>query len=253
MKLFSPWVWLMTLALSLLPLSAAPQAEEFRLSVRRNFGYSNGSEIRGSFTLSIVGEQSQIASVRFEIDGQTMEEVDQPPFSIKFQTDAYPHGWHELRAVVQTQDGRSLTTATRRFQFVSAAEESASMRTILLPILGMMVLVFAGMFLSVFINLRKKPLQLPPGAPRRYGLKGGAICPHCHRPFGLHWWSANLLVGAYDRCDFCGKWALQKPRSPQELSAAEAAEMQQETPFSPTTTAKDQLDEMLDDSRYLRD
>ena len=172
MKLLVRFLWLMMLLPGLLPLSTPAQTEEFRLSVRRDFGYSNGSEIRGNFTASILGEESQIASVRFEIDGQLMAEVHQPPFRIKFQTDTYPNGWHELRAVVQTRDGRSVTTAPRRFQFVSAAEESAAMRTILLPMLGILVLVFSGMFISVFVNLRKKPSTLPLGAPRRYGLKG---------------------------------------------------------------------------------
>ncbi|MBP7227481.1 MAG: hypothetical protein KA988_00090 [Longilinea sp.] len=251
MKLLVRFLWLMMLLPGLLPLSTPAQTEEFRLSVRRDFGYSNGSEIRGNFTASILGEESQIASVRFEIDGQLMAEVHQPPFRIKFQTDTYPNGWHELRAVVQTRDGRSVTTAPRRFQFVSAAEESAAMRTILLPMLGILVLVFSGMFISVFVNLRKKPSTLPLGAPRRYGLKGGAICPHCQRPFGLHWWSLNLVTGVYDRCDFCGKWAFQKHRPLSELRAAEAAELQREQAQPTASATKDRLEEMLDDSRYI--
>ena len=32
----------------------AAQESEFRLSVNRNFGYSSGAEIRGSFTLAVV-------------------------------------------------------------------------------------------------------------------------------------------------------------------------------------------------------
>lgn len=235
--------------LALLSMAAIqPQQDEFRLSVRRSFGYSSGSQIRGLFSLSVLGAEEKLAAVRFELDGQLMKEVTAAPFSLSFQTDDYPPGWHELRAVVQTTDGRSLTTAARRFQFVTAAEEAQGMRAILGPLLGLLAVIFVGIFGSVFANLRKKPLQLPLGAPRRYGLKGGAICPHCQRPFGLHWWGFNLVAGAYDRCEFCGRWALQKRRSAHDLRAAEAAEQAGQ---APSAAPHDRLKEQLDDSRYL--
>ena len=141
----------------------------------------------------------------------------------------------------------------RRFEFATPEQESASVTNLLVPLLGaiavVMVLIVGAQTL-LFRNRPKK--ELPLGAPRQYGFKGGSICPRCHRPFGLHSWSINLLVGVYDHCDFCGKWGFYRPLKKEALKAAEAAELQMGQPEQPIheKTEEEKLKEMIDDSRF---
>jgi hypothetical protein len=179
--------------------------------------------------------------------------VTQAPFRYQFNTGKYPDGWHELSAVVLTKDGRKVTTPTRRFQFVSAAEESSTMSKIILPLLGFTFLAMViGMGFS-FLSMRRRPkITLALGAQRNYGIQGGAVCPNCKRPFALHWWGMNLLTGKYDRCDFCGRMGTFKRASRKELAAAEAAELRQAQPDQQIRekSEEEKMKEMLDDSRF---
>lgn len=231
------------------------QSEEYRLGVNKSFGYNNAERIRGSFRLDITGDQTQVASVSFQVDGQEIALVNAAPFKTSLNTDAYPAGAHQLSAVVTTLDGRSISTPERTFRFLSAEEESVDMRGLLGPMLGLIAAIFViGVLSQTVLMRRRKPLNLAPGAPRQYGFKGGSICPRCKRPFGLHFWSINLAVGVYDRCDFCGKWALYRRRSSAELAAAEAAEVidLQPRPQTAEKSEEEKLREMLDDSKYTR-
>lgn len=246
---------LMVIGLSGLLLAAASPAQaqsEYRLNVQRVIGYSSGSQIRGTFVMEVVGPDN-IQSATFLIDGKPMGEAAQKPFRLQFKTTDYGNGGHELSAALKLTTGETAATGVRNFVFATPEQESTSVIGILFPLLGGIAIVMAIVIGGQFLFTRNKAnQQLPLGAPRHYGYKGGSICPRCHRPFGLHVMSLNLLVGVLDRCDFCGKWGFYRPLRYETLKAAEAAELQQAQPEQPIRekSEEEKLKEMLDDSKF---
>ena len=245
---------LLALGLAGWPSPAQAQQADYRLNLSRDFGYSSGSQIRGNFTASIAGSQDNIQSVTYLIDGKSIAEVTTAPFKLKFVTTDYPLGWHDMSAQIHTKDGQTATTATRRYEFASADQESATMRTIVFPLLGGVLLIIVIALGAQVLAMRKKPkLDLPLGSPRQYGISGGAVCPKCHRPFALHWWALNAGIGSkIDCCDFCGHWGMVRRTSREELARAEAAEILMAQPEKPIQAESEEqkLKEMLDESRY---
>jgi hypothetical protein len=249
--------WVIALVLLILGgvVPALAQSDALQLFVRRNFGYSGGSQIQGSFRMEGMGP-ADLASVTFKIDQQVVGTSAQAPYRVDFNTDAYSLGWHTLSAEGQTTGGRRLTSAARRFEFVSAAQGQKAGAQIALPLLavvGLALLVGAGV--SLFQIRRAKNIKTPLGAPRKYGLFGGAICPKCGRPFSRHWWGLNAGLGKFDRCDHCGKWSIVRALPQEQLRAAEAAEVEQakSTIPVPEISAAEKLRRQLDDSRFERD
>ena len=238
------------LCLGFLPsVIAFAQTDELTLSVRRNFGYGGGSQIQGNFRLEATSPAS-LASVTFQIDGAEIATVSQSPFRVDFLTDNYPLGWHDLTAVAQTADGRTLTSAPRRFEFVSASAGFQAVGKFLWPLLavvGLALVVALGVPLAQ--ALRGKPAPIAPGTPRRYGLMGGAICPKCGRPFARHWWGLNAGLGKLDRCDNCGRWSIVRAQPLDKLRAAEAAEVEQAA-VVPELSPEEKLRRQLDESKY---
>jgi ribosomal protein L32 len=55
-----------------------------------------------------------------------------------------------------------------------------------------------------------------------YGMAGGAVCKACGLPFSRHTFSPNLLVGKLERCPHCGKTAIARRATPDQLAEAEA-------------------------------
>ena len=234
---------------------AQDETPEFRLNVKRDFGFSSGSQIRGRFTNAIVGDSQSIQSVTYLIDGKEMATVAEAPFSYSYQTGDFALGWHDLSARVTTQDGRIIDTPTRRFQFVSSEEEMAFMQRILLPLFGSIFALMALVIGVQMVLLRDKTRHLPLGAPRHYGLRGGTICKRCGRPFAIHLWAANLGPWKFDRCDFCGKWAVVMRASQESLRLAEQAEAASAAPQTPplADNPDDKLRKQVDDTRYIDD
>ncbi len=233
--------------------TSSAQSEEVRLNVQRKFGFSSGSQIRGTFALDI-STPLTVQSVKYMLDGQLIQEVKQSPFTLTFQTTEYSTGWHELSAVVLTSDNRTLQTVPRRFEFVSAEAEGQAVFGIIVPLLGgIALLMLIGVLTQVFMFQKKGLNRLPLGAPRTYGMLGGTICPKCHRPFSRHWWGINMVVGKFDRCDYCGNWSITNRLSSQELAAAEAEELKQaQTQSSIQGQApEDKTKKMIDDSKFL--
>lgn len=230
------------------------QDSDYRLNIRKDFGYNSGAEIRGTFSLELVGPDG-VQSVTFLLDGQSIGAVQTAPFKLQFVTTRYALGTHELSAQVTTQAGKTITTPARKFQFVTAEQESATVTRIVLPLGGgVLALVAIGLGVEMLALRKKGKLELPLGTPRKYGFSGGTICPRCQRPFSLHWWAFNMgITTKYDRCDFCGKWALVKIQRESDLRAAEQAELAQAQPENPLVekSADDKLKDMLDDSRFL--
>jgi Bacterial Ig domain len=238
---------------------AAPvfaQSAEFQIHARRDFGYGNGADVRGNFSLTILGDQANIRSVTYLIDGSTMGTASAAPFKLSFVTGSYPAGVHALSAVVDTVDGRQVTTPTVRLNFLSAGQESQQMQRTIFPLLGSVFgVILLILALQVLVMRRSGPPA--PGSTRNYGLKGGAICPRCGRAFAIHFFSINLIGGYFDRCDYCGKWAFVRSRSRAELDAAERAELSaaqaSETSLPAAQgaqTEEERLKKMLDDSKF---
>jgi hypothetical protein len=234
--------------------NANAQNDELTLTVHRNVGYnSGGAQIQGAFRMEATGPENLI-SVTFKVDETVVGAVTQPPFKINFNTDDYGLGWHNLSAEAQTADGRTLLSETRRFEFVSEEESWKAAGKIMGPMFGLLgALVLAGLIMALVPTLTGKRSHLPLGAARHYGLLGGGICPKCQRPFAFHWWALNVsFVGKFDRCDHCGQWGFVRRASPEQLRAAEAAELQQarpETPL-PEVSPQEKLKRQLDESRF---
>jgi hypothetical protein len=239
--------------LTSLLLTAFGQSPDYQLNLRRNFGYNSGKQIKGNFTVSIVGATGNIKSVRYTLDGKLMSEVNQSPFSLTFETTNYAYGDHELGATIQLLDGNTLTATPKAVEFATPDQEAASVSGIILPIVGLLVLITGGGLAFQFLVLRNRPFkELAPGTQRNYGLTGGTVCPRCHRPFVFHWWSLKLVGYKYDRCEFCGKSGMMRMMSHSALRAAEQAELtsMNAAPAITQKTEEDKLKDMLDQSRY---
>lgn len=242
------------------PNRALAQTETLHLSIRRNVGYRSGDEIQGSMHLEITGP-SDLVSVTYKIDGTPMGTVTTgAPFGLDFNTDDYPPGAHILQAEGQTATGQVLLSETAQLTFLSAAETTAKVdalfRNVVWPLFGLVgVLLVIALGFPVVLTLTNAKQQLPPGAPRKYGLLGGAICAKCHRPFSIHWWALNAGLQRYDRCDYCGRWSLVKAVSKAELAAAEQAEITsaeaaESAPSQTAKSAEEKLRELLEQSKY---
>ena len=246
-------ILLLLISLTLVPLAfAQTDQEELSLRLSRDFGYSSGTgKIQGAFSMTATSP-GNLLRVIFYIDGETIGEVTQAPFRLRFSTGDYPLGIHTLYALGYTDDGRELRSNEIRAQFVAAEEGWQAGLKIAIPLLA---IVFGAMILSFVVPMvfnRGKASQLPLGAPRNYGNIGGAICPKCKRPFGMHFYGLNLVAGKLDRCPYCGKWSLVRRASPGQLAAAESAELAQagEGSLAPSMSEEEHLKRELADSRF---
>jgi hypothetical protein len=123
-------------------------------------------------------------------------------------------------------------------------------------------LILVGVIILIVVAVRVVPLLVTPpklrtdvplGAERNYGIGGGGVCPHCHRPMVLSLWALKVGLGTkLVRCEFCGKWGLVRRLSLGELRAAEAAELSAAQPAlvpSAEHEAK-KAQSRLDDTRF---
>lgn len=249
-------LWILALTV---PVIAQTPEPAYTLHSQRLFGYGGFSnDIRGNFRFTLSGPAENIQSVTYLIDGQTMAEVSQPPYALDFQTEAFPDGVHQFSARVLTRDGQQVTTPAVTYNLVSAGQQGQNFGKILIPLLvgiaGVLLLMMGIQALVMRANLARRAL----GAPRSYGLKGGAICARCGRPFPIHFWSLNLLGSYLDRCDYCGHVAVVRRRSPQELEDALRAEVaavqssETSLPGAGEESEEERMRKMLDDSRYSK-
>ncbi len=226
---------------------------ELQLGLNRDFGYGGfGNDIQGLFTLKVKNPPSNLARVQFFIDNNLMGEDNQAPFSLQFNTDSYPLGEHTFSAIGYTTDGQEIKSNQITSLFVSPAAGGSIILKIVLPIVGVLILaVVISIALPTILN-KGKFGSMPPGTARSYGIGGGAICPKCGRPFPLRLWFINLGLNKIDRCPFCGKWSMVRPKSIAELRAAEAAELEKSVADKQIAgeSEADKLKKELDDSRY---
>lgn len=242
----------LTIWLIFLSSSTNPQADQFQIRLKKNWGYSSGTgKMQGIFTIISSGT-SDLSRVVFYLDDQNLGELDQEPFNFQFNTDDFPLGPHRMYAIGHTAGGDELTSNILRVEFVSSEEGWQTAMNIIIPIVVLILGAVTLAFLLPLIITRGKKEQLAPGAPRQYGHYGGAICPKCKRPFSRHIYGLNLGLHKYDRCPFCGKWSLVKRASKEDLEAAEAAEIlaAQEWIFKPMISEEEELRKEVDESRF---
>jgi hypothetical protein len=248
------WMFVLIFAATLVAgaLPAYAQGDNpFTLRLSRNFGYSSGGgDIQGNFTVGASGPEN-LTRVVFLIDGETMGEDTEAPFELKFSTGSYAPGVHTLSAVGYTASGDELRSNEQRRLFLSAEEARQKTGGFIIPIVVVILGVTLLSFLTPMLMGRGKKSQVPLGAQRNYGLLGGVICPKCGRPFGVHVWGLNMVVGKLDRCPHCGKWSIVRRSSPEALRAAEAAELEELKESQPDISSTQQdFNKELDDSRY---
>ena len=233
-----------------LPYPVLAQDADYRISLRRDFGYGNGMDIRGTFSLRLVGDETHVEQVTFLIDNQPMGTIMEPPYRLQFHTDDYALGIHNLTAEITLQDGTTLQTDPIQANFVSADQEGKFVTMILLGIGGAIaVSIIIMAVVQTFVFKRKKGAN---GNKKNYGMLGGTICPKCGKPFSRHLWGMNLVVGRLDRCEHCGKWVMTTRAAPAALEAAETLLEQSPTPPEDVKLPLEKtLEQRLDDSKYI--
>jgi len=223
------------------------QTEQLALKMSRDWGYGGfNGDIEGLFSMRVTGP-ADLARVEYYIDNIKLGEVSETPFNLQFTTDNYPLGIHRLYAVGYSTSGQEYRSNVISANFVP----KQSSTKIILPLLGVILVAILLSTLVPLLATRGKRLSLPPGAERKYGAGGGGICPNCHRPFALPFFSAHLGFSKLAACPFCGKWSLVRIESLGKLREAEKAELQWAKPEQPSEIPQEEkLSKELDDSKY---
>jgi hypothetical protein len=212
--------------------------EGLALRFRRNFGYGLGGQMQGTFTILAEGPQD-LTRVEFLLDGSVIGQDSEAPFSLSFNTGDYEQGIHRFSAVGYRANGAQLESAIVSRQFVATS--------------AVTIVVIAIVALVLLFRLASYWLARRSGSKRAgYGFLGGAICPHCGRPFAFHWWSLRLGIARLDRCPHCRKWKMVQRATAEALAAAEDLEGQvgEVGQASEGQTEEETLRRRLEESRY---
>lgn len=217
----------------------------YTLKLRRDWGYGSGMDIQGRMSLSVNGDESQVAAVTFYLDQQVLAEVKQEPFKVSFSTDDYASGVHELSATVLSKAGESFAVKPLMVNFLSSSE-AGEKTTKLLVIVGGLVAV--SLLVSFLLSSRQK------GQPGKAsaGVHGLAVCKQCGQTFPRSFFGMNMVVGKFERCPHCGKWQITRRASDFEIALADrkndpALDVDDQEAEPTTKPVKDELDE----SRYI--
>ena len=239
-------------AVLIFAIPATAQTTGYSVHLNRDFGYGGGVNIRGTFTIRLVGDENAVQEVTFLIDGKAMTTIRTAPFKFQFHTDDYGFGMHSLSAEYTLRDGTTGKTEALDYNFVSPEAERKQVGTILggVGIAILVTLLIVALIQGLVLKGNKKHLHQP-GEPRQYGVLGGAVCPNCGRPFPRHWWGIKLLVGRLDRCDNCGKWVMTHRATPDELAAGELQEKQEIKADQNIPDLKQDEKDDLENSRYI--
>ena len=244
------WMVLCVLFFSL-TLSVYGQGTEYTVGLRRDFGYGGGINIRGTFTISLVGKEDLVESVTFILDDAPMIVIQEAPYKFQFHTDDYGYGDHFLSAKVSLKGGSVEETPAIQYNFVSPEAEREQVVTILITIGSAILVTFIIFGIVQAIFMKGKPRRgKQPVEGRQYGLLGGTVCPKCGAPFPRHIWGLKLVVGRLDRCEYCRKWVMTTRATLEELREAETAltaNLAEENYQIPDTETKDELDQ----TRYI--
>lgn len=241
-------------ALALLGLlgiqAVSAQAESpFSISLRRDFGYGNGTSLQGRLSLHLKGDSAQVTRVEYLMDGKSMGVLTAEPFSLAFNTDDYPAGGHQFKARVETKYGKSYETAPISANFLTADQAQTDTKAILLPILGITAVAILISFGAQALMTRKSKTSAV-YQKVVYGALGGAVCKRCGKPFSRSILGINIVVGKLERCPHCGKWQITTRASTQTLAEAEAELEKQYQPAPAAQVGAQETKDLLDDSRY---
>ena len=232
--------------------SVSAQEEGITLKLSKDFGYAWAGDIQGTFSMK-VSDPDSLTRVEFLIDASMIGEDSQSPFRFQFSTGNYALGPHNLSAVGYTEDGHRPNSNQINVNFVTSDEGWTAAGKFIIPILGVVFGVMLLSFLVPWLMSRGKPKDsVPLGAPRNYGVAGGAICSRCGRPFSRHLLAPNMIFGKLERCPHCGKFGIVPRATSTQLADAEAAELEMSTDGgqTPNTTEEERLRRDIDDSRY---
>ena len=225
------------------------QTEQLTLKISRDFGYAGfNNDIQGLYSMKVTGP-TDLARVVFYIDDKKIGEVTKAPYNLQFNTDNYPFGVHDLKAVGYSMTQAQYTSNLISRNFVPASVGNKAGLQIAIPVL---IIVFGAILLSFVIPMiggRRKMQELPLGASRNYGLSGG-ICPKCSRPFALPVFSLNLGLSKLAKCPFCGKWSSVRIQPLVKLREAEQAELGWGKPDVIEESDEEKLRKNMEDSRY---
>jgi hypothetical protein len=240
---------LLALTFCLLTVTAVyAQSETLRLSISRDWGSGGfNGDIQGLFSMHVSGPEN-LVKVEFYIDDTKIGDDTQSAFALQFNTDDYGIGMHTLYALGTTSDGQQLRSNEVTSNFVTAQSAGES----IFPILAVVLLAFLGSVFVPFLVTRGKHSNLLLGAERNYGIRGGSICPKCHRPFALPSLSAHVGFFRLVVCPYCGKLNLAQAQPIEKLREAERAELKeaQAGQIAVGETEEEKLKKELDNSKY---
>jgi hypothetical protein len=226
-------------------LSAGAQSTDLTLKMSRDWGYGGfHGDIQGLFTMKVTGP-ADLAKVSFYIDDTVIGEATKAPFNLQFNTDNYPLGVHKLYAVGTSTGGWEYRSNVINAEFVPASSASKTVFPILAVVLGAVVISAL-----IPLALNRKVKNLPMGAERNYGAAGGAICPRCHRPYPLSFFTPHFGFTKLGVCPYCRKVSLVRPESIVKLREAEKAELGGDQVAVPEESEAEKLKKELDNSKY---
>ena len=247
MKRLLKQIFLGFVLLWLLAPWARAGAQEPALNIRliRNFGFGGVGQIQGTFTVRITNPEG-LDRAEFFIDDQLAHTAEGPPFEYRFHTSQFPAGKRTLAAIGYTPGGQALASNTITREFLTAEDARQATGSLLIPILGLVVILFVAS--ALLPALLGRGGNYKPGV---YGRAGGAVCPRCQKPYSRHTLAPNLVAGKLERCPHCGKWAIVRRASQAELEAAEARLATAGRPEGGQPEGEEErLRRLIDDSRY---
>lgn len=241
-------IWFCLFFVFALPITVYAQDQESVLKVvfSRDWGYGGfAGEIQGKFSFKVTAPDS-LVEVRYMIDDQVMAVLTTPPFKFQFDTDSYPPGPHTLAVFGILADGTELVGPEYKRVFLSADEaNNATVRLITPVLIGVGGITLLATVVPLLMS-RKNRFTLG-----KYGLAGGAVCSRCLLPFSRNMLAPNMLFGKLERCPHCGKWAIVRAATPQELAAAEERYREGELKVDIDAKSKEETwKKSLDDTRY---
>jgi hypothetical protein len=241
---------LLVIFVFLFPTMALAQEETptIILTLTRDFGYGGfGGDIQGTFSMKASGPDD-LVEVQFYIDDILIGTDTESPFRIQFHTDSFEPGNHKMSAIGILSDGSEVRSNEFIRYFLSGEDAMGNTLGVLIPLLAVIIgISVIGVVAPLLFG--KKGKQRPIG---EYGTAGGAVCPHCQLPYSRHFFSPNLVIGKLERCPHCGKWAIVRRATPNELADAEARlHSDREEGFKDISKDEEEsLRQALEDSRF---
>ncbi len=227
---------------------AQEETPTITLTLTRDFGYGGFSgDIQGTFSMRVSGPDD-LVEVQFFIDEVLIGADTESPFRIQFHTDSFEPGNHKMSSIGILSDGTEVRSNEIVRYFLAGEEAMGNTLGIVIPLLAMIIgISIIGVVAPMLFG--KKGKQRPIG---EYSASGGAVCPRCQFPYSRHIFSINLGLGKLERCPHCGKWAIVRRATSNDLAEAEARlrKDQEEGIMDISKDEEESLRQALEDSRF---